>query len=188
MRDDVANLLERLRKGDQQAGSELFQRYADRLVTLARGRLSAKLAQRVDAEDVVQSAYRSFFAGARNGRYDLQQASDLWRLLVTITLHKLQHQFKRNTAEKRSVDRERRPANPQLGGIPYDLLAQEPSPVEAVALTEEVERLMREREPLHRRMLEMALQGYDTEEIAADTQRSERTVRRVLERVKQQLS
>ena len=68
------------------------------------------------------------------------------------------------------------------------MLTREPSPVEAIALAEELEQVMRRLEPLHRRMLELALQGYGVEEIASDTQRSERTVRRVLERVKEELS
>ena len=33
--------------------------------------------QKVDPEDVVQSAYRSFFAAASDGHYDLQRAGDL---------------------------------------------------------------------------------------------------------------
>jgi RNA polymerase sigma-70 factor (ECF subfamily) len=186
--DEAAHLLARLREGDQDAASELFRRYAERLVALARSRLSAKLTPRLDPEDVVQSAYRSFFAGARDGRYDLERWGDLWRLLVTITLNKLHHQHKRNTADRRSVDRElNSDAVERTGGIPPGLLTREPSPVEAIALAEELEQLMRRLEPLHRRMLELALQGYGVEEIAADTQRSERTVRRVLERVKQEL-
>jgi hypothetical protein len=36
-------------------------------------------------------------------------------------------------------------------------------------------------------MLELRLQGYDWAEIATATQRTQRTVRRVLERIKEQL-
>src|SRR5437660_980299 len=39
--------------GDEQAARVLFERYADRLVALARRRLGQRLARRVDAEDVV---------------------------------------------------------------------------------------------------------------------------------------
>src|SRR6202022_1988105 len=100
------NLVARWRAGDQQAAAELFQRYADRLIALARSRLSARLARTVDPEDVVHSAYRSFFADPRAGRYDLERGGDLWRLLVAITLHKLYHQVDRSKAAKRNVDRE----------------------------------------------------------------------------------
>src|SRR5947209_20413942 len=101
-----ADLVMRWRDGDQRAAGELFERYAERLIALASSRLSARLARHVDPEDVVQSAYRSFFVGARDGRYVLGRSGDLWRLLVAITLHKLQHQVERHTAGKRSVVRE----------------------------------------------------------------------------------
>lgn len=188
MSDEAADLLARFRNGDPQAASELFLRYSDRLVALARSRLSTRLNQRLDPEDVVQSAYRSFFAAVRAGRYGVDAGGDLWRLLVTITLHKVHHQFKRNTADRRSVARERNlDVAAADGRLPDEVLAREPTPVEAIALTELVEEVMRELEPLHRRMLELRLQGHSVEEIAAVTERSERTVRRLLERVKEQL-
>lgn len=86
MADNSNHLVARWQQGDQTAAAELFQRYASRLIALARSQLSVKLAQRVDPEDVVQSVYRSFFVDARNGRYDFQHGGDLWRLLVTMTL------------------------------------------------------------------------------------------------------
>ena len=64
-------LLERVRSGDKDAAEELFERYVDRLIELARKRLSPRLARRLDPEDIVQSACRSFFRLARAGRYEL---------------------------------------------------------------------------------------------------------------------
>jgi len=186
--DQSGDLMARWRTGDQQAAAELFQRYAGRLMALARSRLSAKLAQRVDAEDVVQSAYRSFFADVQDGRFDLQRGGDLWRLLVAITLHKLNDQVKRNTSVKRSVEHEHRfGSEDSLVALHAHLRSAEPSPVEALALADEVERIMRGLEPLEQRMLELRLQGYNIFEIAAQVDAGERTVRRVLKRVKQQL-
>src|SRR5262245_31380615 len=77
------------RGGDESAAEELFRRYCGRLTALARSRLSQALAARVDAEDVVQSAYRSFFRLARGGDVVLRASGDLWRLLVRITLRKV---------------------------------------------------------------------------------------------------
>src|SRR5262249_38052565 len=105
--DDAAgNLVARWRAGDERAAAELFSRYAQRLIALARSRLSPKLSARIDPEDVVQSVYRSFFAETREGRYDLQRGGDLWQLLVVITLHKLNDQVKHNSSGKRAVGRE----------------------------------------------------------------------------------
>jgi RNA polymerase sigma factor (sigma-70 family) len=189
MGDDASiHLVSRWRAGDQRAADELFRRYAEQLVGLTRRRLSAKLAHRIDPQDVVQSVYRSFFSGALAGRYDLQRGGDLWRLLVGITLHKLYRQIERLKAAKRAFDREQAlGGDDNLWGIPAEILARGPSPLEAVALADELEQFMSQLEPVHRRMLELRLQGYGREEIAAQTERSERTVRRVLERIKQQL-
>jgi RNA polymerase sigma-70 factor (ECF subfamily) len=179
------HLVARWRNGDQEAASQLFERYAHRLAALVRGRLSARFAQRLDAEDVVQSAYRSFFGAVREGRFAIERGGDLWRLLVVMALHKLQHQVRHNSAEKRAVVREQNdvPHDQRL----VDLIAHDPSPIEAVALTDQLEEVMRQLDPLHRRMLELRLQGHDWAEIAAATQRTQRTVRRVLERVKERL-
>src|SRR5260370_222460 len=59
------------RGGDEQAARELFERYADRLVALARRRLGQRMARRVDAEDRVQSVFRPFFARAKGGRFTI---------------------------------------------------------------------------------------------------------------------
>lgn len=186
MPDDASvELLARWRGGDQQAAADLFHRYAERLIAVAHRRLSAKVAQRVHAEDVVQSVYCSFFVGARDGRYVLERSGDLWRLLVTITLNKLHHQHKRHAAEKRAVDREQ--ANGTSAGVPLDVLAREPTPEEAAILVDVLEQLLHGLEPVQRRMVELRLQGYGLEEIAGQTQRCRQTVRRVLDRVLRQL-
>jgi RNA polymerase sigma-70 factor (ECF subfamily) len=183
-----ADLLARWRKGDQQAATELFHRYADKLIALARSRMPAKLGQRVDAEDVVQSVYRSFFAGARDGRYELQRGGDLWRLLVTITHHKLFHQLEQHSRKKREIQREQGFGSPDhLAGFNAALLARDPSPLEVVTLVDELEEIMRGLKPQQRRMLELRLLGYNVFEIAAETQSGERTVRRFLEHLRQQL-
>jgi RNA polymerase sigma-70 factor (ECF subfamily) len=149
--------------------------------------LSAKFAQRVDPEEVVQSVYRTFFADAQEGRYELQRGGDLWRLLVAMALHKLNDQVKYHSRRKRAVDRDV-DTEEGLFGIGADLLTREPSPLEAVALVDEVEQLMSQLDPAHRSMVELRLQGHTIEEVAARTRFSERTVRYVLERLKQQLT
>jgi RNA polymerase sigma-70 factor (ECF subfamily) len=178
----------RWQAGDQDAAAQLWKRYAIRLIALVRSRLTSKLASKVDPEDVVQSAYRSFFTEARDDRYVLQQSGDLWRLLVAIALHKLDHQMRRHRAGKRSAALEQHfGAESDLLHLHAQRIAKEPSPAEAVALTDELEQMMRMLEPPRRRMVEMRLQGYSLEEIAADTKRNERTVRRALKQVEQYL-
>ena len=189
MNDDPSgNLLARWRAGDEAAAAELFRRYADQLIALARSRMPQQLAPRLDAEDVVQSVYRSFFAAAREGRYVLKRGGDLWRLLVSITLHKVFNQLGHNAARKRALRREQRfKDGEEFAQREGHLLLREPSPMEAAALTDELEQVMRPLDPLQRRVLELRLQGYTLDEIAAETGYSQRTVCRTLDLVKELL-
>lgn len=181
-------LVARWREGDQQAATELFQRYAQRLIGLARNNLSNRLSNRLDPEDVVQSVCRSFFAGARDGRYVLQQSGDLWRLLVAITLNKLHDKARRQLAQKRSVNREQSfGSEDSLFGIQAEVLARDPSPEEATTLVDLLEELLRPFDGPQRRMIELRLQGYPLDEIAADTGHCRHTVMRVLKRVREHL-
>ena len=178
-----AELLSRFQNGSEEAADELFARYVARLTLLARSRLSPKLAARTDPEDIVLSAYRSFFIGAREGQFVLERSGDLWRLLVSITLHKLYHQERSNRAAKRSVEAES-PFVSAEGG----LFGREPSPDEAIAIADQLESLMASLDRFGRRVLELRLQEENLAAIASDTGRSERTVRRTLETIRQRLT
>jgi RNA polymerase sigma factor (sigma-70 family) len=183
-----ADLVRQWRAGDQEAAGKLFHRYVDRLIALARGHLSARLSSRVDAEEVVQSAYRCFFVLAREGRYDLERGGDLWQMLVTITLHKLQQHVDYHSAQKRAVSREEPLAGEEsLAALQTQLLAREPSPADAVALSDELERALAALGARERRIIELRLQGLKVEEIANDLNSSERTIWRALERFKKRL-
>jgi RNA polymerase sigma-70 factor, ECF subfamily len=179
-------LLERYRAGDESAADTLFARYFDRLTLLARSRLSARLASRTDPEDVVLSVYRSFFVHAREGRFELRRGGDLWRLLAAITKHKLLHQARRHGADRRSVHREIPIESADEGR--FFLRGQEPSPEDALALADELESLLSRLDRFARRVLELRMQGARLTEIAEDTGRSERTVRRTLEQIRELLA
>jgi RNA polymerase sigma-70 factor (ECF subfamily) len=187
---ELPELVARWREnGDQAAAAELFDSYAARLITLVRAHLSEKLARRFDPEDVVQSAFRSFFVGTREGRLILSQSGDLWRLLVAISLNKLYRRVELHTAAKRAVTRE------EYSGIDdawfqifQNRLAAGDVADDALALAEEIEYLVVGLDPIEQRMFELRLEGYTLDEIAQDTSRSQRTVRRVMDRIKLEIS
>lgn len=177
--DSTAEIFKRFREGDALAADEIFARYVDRLTRLARTRLAPKLATRTDAEDIVMSAYRSFFIRTRDGQFTLQRSGDLWRLLVSITMNKLHRQVRYHQANKRSVAAE-------ASDIQSDqLFDREPRPEEVVEVADQLEFLMTQLEPFARRVLELRLQEEDLAAIALETGRSERTVRRTLADVRE---
>jgi RNA polymerase sigma-70 factor (ECF subfamily) len=182
--DSSANLLAQWQAGDQQAAAKLWRRYATQLLGLTRKWLSAEMARHLDPEDVVQSVYRSFFAVARSEAFVLRHSGDLWRLLVTITRHKLHDEFRRQGRLKR------RPGAGTvtgLGGFEAELMAHQPTPVEAAALADELKVALAGLDAEQRRMVELRLLGYKLEEIARASGHHERTVRRVLRRVREHL-
>ncbi|MCE9544234.1 MAG: sigma-70 family RNA polymerase sigma factor [Planctomycetia bacterium] len=174
-------LLTRYRAGDGPAAGAIFDRYLVRLIELARRRISPRLAQRIDPEDIVQSAYRSFFVHARDGQFVLQRAGDLWRLLAGITLNKLHGQIERHTAARRNIGRESYAAPDGSQPSAADPAAPEPTPDEAAAVAEQLHLFMQRLSPTERRVLELRLQGQTIDEIAATVDCSQRTVRRMIE-------
>src|SRR5438093_631392 len=94
-------LLEQLRAGDSRAADAIFQRFARRLVGMARSRLDGRLRQKVDAEDVVQSVFRSFFDRSARGEFDFANWEGVWGLLVLLTVRKCGHRAVHFHAERR---------------------------------------------------------------------------------------
>lgn len=162
-----------------------FERFTRRLIGLARRHLDARLQHKIDAEDLVQSAYKSFFL--RYGDGALAEGWDgLWGLLTLITLRKCADRVRYYRAECRDVNRETAPAGE--GDEPWrDAVGREPTPEEAVGLTETVENLLSGLDDDERPILEMSLQGYSTQEISERLGRAERSVRRLRERIRLQL-
>lgn len=183
------HLLNQWKAGDQDAAEEIFSRYMNRLIGLAKSRLSEKMKSRVDPEDIVQSAYRSFFRHAQDDRYELRRSGDLWRLLAAITINKTMGQVEFHTAAKRSIDQEGELTAESVSHlVAHIAVSREPSVEEAVALTDEIEVLLAMLQPNERSILELRLQGKSSEQIAEELQCSPRTVRRTVERVKKSLS
>src|SRR5687767_3959142 len=90
-------------RGAGEAAEELFVRYSERLTRLAEQHLSRRLAARVDGEDVVQSAFRTFYRRAAGGQLKIDNAAEIWRLLVRITLCKVAAAARRHTAGVRDT-------------------------------------------------------------------------------------
>jgi RNA polymerase sigma factor (sigma-70 family) len=176
--DSFAALMERLRSGEDEAANAVFERYTRQLVALARRRLDERFAGKVDPEDLVQSAYKSFFVRQLTGQLDLGNWKSLWGLLAIITLRKVADRTAYYQADKRDAGRE-------VGW--QSSIDREPSPDEAVLLTEIVEALFRDLDADERPILELSLQGLTAPEISEQLGRAERSVRRLRERVRKRL-
>ncbi|MEM6468499.1 MAG: ECF-type sigma factor [Planctomycetota bacterium] len=189
MDDESIQLVLRWKDGDEIAASEIFDRYVARLIALAGSRISPKLARRVEAEDVVQSVYRSFFARSGDERLQVQQSGQLWGLLAAITVNKVRAKARFHAAEKRNVDSE---ASIQssvscFGLVPTDL-TRDPTADEAAELAELYRDVAASLSSLGRQVFGLYLENESVESIAKQVRRSARTVRRELEAIRKTLT
>lgn len=175
------SLLRRLQVGDDDAATALYQRYADRLLALARRKTSIKYKRRFDAEDVVQSVFRSFFRRARVGLYDVPDGGELWNLLLVLSLNKIRRLALHHTAQKRDV-------RATVSGGAYTPI---PHPDDTTALDMlkiVVEEIIAQVPVLQQDIIRDRMEGFEISEIAHRVNRSKRTVERVLQQFRQRMT
>lgn len=185
----MEKIVQKLNAGDDAGLELLFEQFAERLMFLAQRHIAECYRHRVDAEDVVQSVFRSFLVRFRKHSLDFQSSEGLWGLLTVITVRKCADRIVHLRAGCRDVRRE-------VSLVPTDCaevssehfsLNREPSAEEACILSETVEQLLRSFDVEDRAAIELQLQGYSTTETAQQLGRPERTIRRIRARVRQQL-
>ena len=168
---------------EEQAAREIFERYADRLMALARRHMSSRLASRVDPEDVVQSVFRTFFDRAKRGQFTTETPDDLGRLLTRITVNKTLRQVALHRAGRRSMDREVGQADETTERM-GELSDREPTPEETVAFVDHLEHFLNRLGSRERRIVELLMQGHTQVEVAEKLGLCERSVRRLQERIR----
>jgi DNA-directed RNA polymerase specialized sigma24 family protein len=192
----VTHWIEQLKSGDEAAAQqELWNRYFERLVGLARKKLRSLPQRAEDEEDVVLSAMDSFFDGARRGQFpQLSDRGNLWPLLVKITARKAMNQLKKQRAIKRGAGQVRgesvfvNAANldrqPDMGQV----VGHEPTPEFAVQTSEQCQRLLSLLSDELREVAELKLQNFSNGEIAQRMGVVERTVERKLNLIRKHWS
>jgi RNA polymerase sigma factor (sigma-70 family) len=177
------SLLNLWRAGNQDAARQLFDRYSERLVALARRHISHRLARRIDPEDVVQSVFRTFFRRAKSGELNLYDPDRLCALLARITINKALDQVSFHRAAKRDMN-----LDADSGSNDNDPVAQvldhEPSPDAINQFLDQLEHFLGHFGPEERQVLEMRMHGFTVEEIARRLNTYDRKIYRILERAR----
>ena len=192
--NEITMWLGRACEGDEQAVQEIWQQYYDKLVQLARRKLGPMGRRASDEEDVALSAFHSFYRGASQGRFPkLNDRTDLWKLLVTITCRKAIGQIKNATAQKRgggnvrgeSIFQKAGDSESATGGI-GQILGDTPTPELAVMVAETCgDMLEKLDDDMLREIAQLKMEGYSNEEIAAKLDCVTRTVERKLARIRE---
>lgn len=154
----------------------IYENFATRLIERAEAEIGQKLSRLVDPYDVVQSAFRTLIRRARDPQTPmaLPPGTDLWRLLLVITLNKIRRAGNHHRAAKRSIERTH---SMTADDHVADEGVEDP---DLLILRMTVEEQLDRVEPLQRRMLVLHLSGSPIEEIAEQVNRSPRTVYRTI--------
>lgn len=186
----ITRLIYDLREGRVTlAADSLWQRYYKRLVGLARKKLKGAPRRTADEEDIVLEAFRSFCAGAAEGRFPrLNDRHDLWQVLVMLTARKATDQRKHDQRKKRG------------GAVPFDcgqdagredmhlmheIVGNEPTPLFAALITDELARLFKLLDDdILRQVAQRKLEGFTNAEIAEQMDVQSRTVERKLQLIR----
>ena len=175
------SLMRRLRTGSQDAATQLYLRYANRLRMLSRTKCSPDLAARVDSDDIVQSVFRTFFRHAEKGDYDVPDGEDLWKLFLVIGLNKIQSLGTHHRAAKRDVRVSR-------GGTSVDQAADESDATSLSILQMSIDEVLHELPQAHQEIIQLRIEGHEVAEIAGRVARSKRSVERILQEFRGQLA
>lgn len=192
----VTRWIASLKAGCPDAAQQLWNRYAARLVELARQKLGDAPRRVADEEDVALSVFHSLCTGAARGNFtQLTDRQDLWCLLIAITRQKVVDQIRRQTRQKRgagdvrgdsvflALDEDGRPAA-------FDqLVGDEPTPAFLAAMNEEHERLLGQlRDDTLRKVAVWRMEGYTNAEIAEKLSVAPGTVERKLRLIRNRWS
>ncbi|MDX1929718.1 MAG: ECF-type sigma factor [Pirellulaceae bacterium] len=186
----VTRWLKRLETGDSLAAERLWQIFFERLVYLAHSRLQARYRKAIDAEDIALSAFHSFCVGVEKRKFPLlSDRAGLWRLLVSIAVHKLLHAVRDQNRIKRGGQfRELQGLDSSSSGwdVLNQVVSREPTPEFAAEVAEQYEHLIRllGNEEL-KQLASWKMEGFSNEEIAAKLGKSPRTVERKLNLIRQ---
>jgi len=182
----VTRHLTRLKAGDHAAAVVLWRRYFQRMTRVAKRRLSGRARRAADEEDVALDAFDRFCREAEQGRLpEVQNRSDLWGLLATLTIRMAIDQLRREGREKRGGLRRE---NAQ-GSNPALLSGRQCDPGFIAQVAEECDRLLASLDDATLRSIAVwKTEGYTNEEIAEILGVVLRTVERKLHDIRERMA
>ena len=192
--DETAKLVAAAQAGDVDALNDLFTRYHQTMVEMARRKLGPRLRLKEDPDDLAQTTFRE--ATRDFSRYTYRGEGSLLRWLIQILQNKIRDRAEFYTAGKRDLSRERNVEagdrdDGEAGGVP-ELPSEDLSVTRQVTRGESFDLLresLSELSPEHRQAITLVFfQGLTLREAGEQMDgRSEDAVRMLLRRAEGKL-
>ena len=179
----ITRLIGELRAENPVAPAALWERFAQRMLALARHRLRHTPRRVADEDDVVVRAFERFLRGVQEGRFPkLNDRNDLWAVLFTLTARVASRQAEEARRLKHGGGKVRGDsALRDRDGEPIEIPDDDPGPDEEVILRDGLDHLLEALDDDELRRIALArLEGRTLPEIAELIGRSTMTVARRL--------
>lgn len=186
MSEESVTLVNRWREGDEEAANALYEQYFAKLMPIVTGHVGQSIQPEFDPEDVLQSAFCTVFRRISKGEFTFGSDRDVWKLLVTIALNKLRQKVGRATTQKRDI--KRKLGESDFDGLLAAQLSESPGISEAAEFAELVRRIFGILSEQERLLLQWSMEGYGQLEIADRLGVTDRTVRRMWDRIRARLT
>jgi RNA polymerase sigma factor (sigma-70 family) len=181
-------LKRRVRDGCPEAVRELLDRYGPDILHVVRRRLHRKLRTQFDSVDFVQGVWASFFAMPRDAFQQFDTPQALQTYLAEMASHKVIDAFRQRFRTMKNNANGERSLDGSVAGQAHALPARQPTPSQVASAREEWDRLLQGKPAHQQKILLLLRQGKTHEEIARELAVNERTVRRLLDRMRKTLA
>jgi hypothetical protein len=175
--NSVTSWIHAVRVGDEDSARQLWNRYFDRLMAIARSRMSTLPRATYDEEDAAISTFRVLCKRLQEGGYpELSDRNELWQLMLTVILRKIGHRAQYESAEKRgSLASEFSRVDETLISCP-----------DSSQIAMEYQLLLAKLDDCNlERVAVLKLEGFTNDEIAVKLNRTRRTVQRMLDLIRE---
>jgi len=185
--EDFSILLQRVKTGSQDALWQLVEAYGPHVLRVIRRLLNQEMRTRYDSADFAQAIWMSVLCHC-DRIYEFESSEELVRYLAGVARNKLNLEYRRQfETGKRNLRRERAELAESRPTVD-DLEATEPTPSEFAIARERWQRLEAGLDARDRQILQLKYAGHTNVEIAARLSINEKTVRRLLDRLAQQVA
>jgi RNA polymerase sigma-70 factor (ECF subfamily) len=186
---DFANLIESASLGNGAAIATLLERFEPEVRTMVRARLPRALRDQTDSMDIVQAIWTSIFTGKPDDVGKFADAGQFRGFLAGVARNKVNEEHRRRTRTKKYdlAREERLYVRKGERDVPREVAAPDPTPSEEVQADDRLDQLTRGRTPEEVRVVKLRRQGLTYDEIAQRLGIGERSVRRVIESIRERM-
>ncbi len=179
--------------GDSRIEMTVFDRLSGPLLRLVQSRLSKHYQAKTSAEDIVQATFMSFVRRHKKKPFDIENVEVMWSIMSTIAIRKCQNEIRKYQRAKRDIKKEVgglggfRDSGEQKAFENSALVSREPTPQRRVESQERFDKILNSLNKKQREVALFRLRGYNNDEIAKRMNISERSVYRVLDKIRFQI-